>query len=458
MTGTQFILPITDNAQRRLATGWLFLGLAALVGSGLFSILLVMARTPYVQDVFPWADFFHVALVVHVDLSVLVWFLAFGGVLWSLNSTSRLMPLGWFGLGTAALGTVVIMAAPFAGAGDPLMSNYIPVLQDPVFFTGLLAFTAGFGMLVLRSMSAIPPVGLWLEGAGALRFGLNAAAVSAAFALIAFGWSYLTIPDAIRGEAYYEILFWGGGHVMQFTYILLILVAWLWLASASGAQLRLSPRVALLFFALGLFAVFFTPIIYFAYDVTSTEHIRLFTWLMEYGGSLATLPLSLAVLQGIVLGRRVPAAGRPLRAALITSVVLFGIGGMIGFLIQGSNVTVPAHYHGSIVGITLAFMGLTYYLLPRFGFGEPSLKWAHAQPYVYGAGQLLHVLGLLWSGGYGVQRKVAGSAQGLEGLQQIAAMGLMGLGGVIAIIGGILFLVIVFAAIWRGRQKDLQTG
>ena len=30
-------------------------------------------------------DFFHTALVVHVDLSVLVWFLAFGGVLGMLN-------------------------------------------------------------------------------------------------------------------------------------------------------------------------------------------------------------------------------------------------------------------------------------------------------------------------------------------------------------------------------------
>ena len=105
-------------------------------------------------------------------------------------------------------------------------------------------------------------------------------------------------------------------------------------------------------------------------------------------------------------------------------------------MIQGSNVTIPAHYHGSIVGVTLAFMGMTYDLLPRLGYARASMRAARLQPYVYGSGQLLHVIGLWWSGGYGVQRKVAGTEQGLDGLEKIAAMGLMGLGGLVAIVGG----------------------
>ncbi len=59
------------------------------------------------------------------------------------------------------------------------------------------------------------------------------------------------------------------------------------------------------------------------------------------------------------------------------------------------------------------------------------------------------MLGLVWSGGYGVQRKVAGAAQGLDGLQEVAAMGLMGLGGLIAIIGGVLFLFVVLRTAMR---------
>ena len=58
-------------------------------------------------------------------------------------------------------------------------------------------------------------------------------------------------------------------------------------------------------------------------------------------------------------------------------------------------------------------------------------------------GQLLHITGLVWSGGYGVQRKIAGADQVLSGIEQVAAMGLMGLGGLIAVIGGVLFLVVV---------------
>jgi len=71
---------------------------------------------------------------------------------------------------------------------------------------------------------------------------------------------------------------------------------------------------------------------------------------------------------------------------------------------------------------------------------------------VYGGGQLLHITGLVWSGGYGVQRKVAGSEQVLRTTQEIAGMGLMGLGGLIAIAGGILFVYVMLRAIVRGRR------
>jgi heme/copper-type cytochrome/quinol oxidase subunit 1 len=141
-----------------------------------------------------------------------------------------------------------------------------------------------------------------------------------------------------------------------------------------------------------------------------------------------------------------------LRAALTWSLVLFGAGGLIGLAIHGSNVKIPAHYHGSIVGVTLAFMGLAYYLLPRLGYAAPRGRLATLQPALYGAGQLGHVLGLLWSGGYGVQRKVAGSEQVLRGAEQVAAMGLMGLGGLLAVIGGLLFIVVVIQAMRAGAS------
>jgi len=272
--------------------------------------------------------------VVHVDLSVLEWFLAFAGILWSLNSTRRWLGLSWVALIASATGTILIAAAPFFGKGGPVMSNYLPVLQDPLFLTGLLVFAAGFALLVLRSLLAVPPVGVGLDGPGALRFGMNTAAVSAAMALLAFIWSWLTLPATLEGKPYYELLFWGGGHVLQLTYTSLLLVAWLWLASASGIRIPLTPRVTALLFGLGLVAVFIVPLIYLAHDVTSIGHRKLFTWLMQFGGSLAIVPLSAAVVLGLARGETLPNTARPLKAALMTSLILFGAGGLIGFLIQ----------------------------------------------------------------------------------------------------------------------------
>ena len=363
----RYTLAIPDDARRDLATGWLWLALASLVGSGLFAMLLVAARAPWLKDLLPAADFFPVALVVHVDLSVLVWFTAIGGLLWTLNGTGRWMGLGWTGLAVAAGGSFVMCAAPFLRDAVPVMSNYVPVLDGRLFLFGLALFAAGACLLVLRSMIAAPRVGTRPDGRDALRFGLNSALVSAAMALIAFGWSYAKLPLPLDSKAYFEVLFWGGGHVLQFTWTLLMFVAWLWLAEASGAPAPLSPRVAILLFAVGLVSVFSTPVIYLAYDIVSVEHYRLQTWLMRIGGGLAIFPFMLAILYALVTA---PAAGfpsRPLRAALGWSVALFGAGGLIGLAIQGSNVRIPAHYHGAIVGVTLAFMGIAYHLLPRLG-------------------------------------------------------------------------------------------
>jgi heme/copper-type cytochrome/quinol oxidase subunit 1 len=132
-----------------------------------------------------------------------------------------------------------------------------------------------------------------------------------------------------------------------------------------------------------------------------------------------------------------------LRAALLSSVLLFAAGGVIGIFISGSNVRIPAHYHGCIVGVTLALMGLVYRLLPALGYAAPRGRLAIAQPWLYAVGQLMHITGLVWSGGYGVQRKVAGAEQVLRSTGEIAGMGLMGLGGAIAIAGGLLFVVVV---------------
>jgi hypothetical protein len=442
-------LPVRGEAIRRTTSAWLMLGLAALVFAGLYSILLVLARTPTVQDMTPFIDFFRVSLVVHVNLSVLIWLLCMAGVFWSLVS-GRDLPL-WdrISFRLAAGGTVIVILSPFLGATEPLMNNYVPLLRHPVFYTGLGMFTVGICSHLTRSLASRRSPGR-LDGEDALRIGATLSALIVAAAVAGFLASLFRLSPGMEGQVYFEFLFWGGGHILQFAYTLLMMLAWILLAARSGCRFVLSPRLTVVFLLLLALPIITVPFLYIAHDVESSGHRLAFTELMKFGG-LSCLPLGLAVLASMRGADRPVGEGRHLRSALLASLLLFTTGGVLGFMISGLDIVIPAHYHGSTVGVTLAFMGLAYYLLPRLGFGPVPPRMAYWQPYVYGGGQMLHIIGLAWSGGYGVQRKTAGLAQGVDRLGEIAGMGLMGLGGLVSVIGGLLFLVVAYKSI-RGRR------
>ena len=458
MIHTYYLDTPVDGALRRQSIAWLVLALASLVVGGLLVILIVLSRTPGIQDIIPWVDFFKTALVVHVDMTVLVWFLAFAGVLWSLNSNQACKICGWPPIILAATGMLGIAVSPFLGAGNPLMNNYVPVLRTPIFFLSLGIFGLGVTLQILNGLFSSRSVGKYMHGSAAMRFGLLTSLVAALFSVLSVMWSFSMIPADIEGQRYYELLFWGGGHVLQFTHTQLMMVVWLWLAAISGVVIQASSRVILILFALGVAPVLVTPLIYLAYPIESPYHINSFAWLMKYGGGLAVLPM------GLILLTSLKGSGKPFeefraeRSALFFSILLFGVGGLIGFMIAGSDVRVPAHYHGTIVGVTIAFMGITYYLLPKLGFRKPMGKWALRQPVIYGTGQLIWVLAMAYTGGHGVQRKIAGAEQGLKTMSEHIAMGIMGIGGIIAISGGIIYLVVVYKAMLPAKQQSGHTS
>lgn len=444
------------HQQQSLAAAWLILGVFSLVGAGLFSLLLVLSRTPAISSWIPWVDFFHTALVVHVNLSVLVWFLAFAGVLWCLNTRPGWEAAGWLAWGCASMGALILVVVPFTGDGQPLMNNYVPVLQHPGFIAGLCVFAMGVGLQAVHTLirPAIKRADLApLTTESATRVAIIIAAGVTLIALLTIGLTYQQLSRAgLHGESYYEYLFWGGGHILQFNHTLFMLLAWLWLVQLAGQPLKLAPAwllALLIFVVLPLLAV---PFIVLKYEVVSSEYRQAFTDLMKYGG-LASLPLGLVLVDRVMRLGKLPLELKPYKAALLASVGLFAVGGLLGFMIEGVNAVIPAHYHGSIVGVTLAFMGLSYYWLPYFGFPVVMHRMAYFQPFIYGGGQLLHIIGLAWSGGYGVQRKTAGLAQGLDRLPEIAGMALMGLGGLISIIGGLLFVIVALRALWGGVKR-----
>ncbi len=456
------IFPDKSKASIDLAKKWLLLGLFALIAAGLFSVLLVLSRTPAIQEMIPFIDFFHVALVVHVNLSVLIWFMSFACVLWTLIAQDTLMPLATLSFYSALAGTLLLVAGPFFGVGQPLMNNYIPTLQHPAFFLALLLFTAGVALRLFITLIATRIKFSSLTISDAIRVSIWLATIVSLLALWALykSWQGL-LSTELTGEIYYEFLYWGSGHVLQFNHSLLMLLVWLILLLLAHTQANTSRLGKILFdgkwililAALAVVPVLDTFRIYASHAVFSGEHRQAFTELMKFGG-LTTLPFGL-LLAGLFLSSQKALAEQTLiRTILLCSATLFLTGGVIGFLIEGVNVVIPAHYHGSIVGVTLAFMGLAYLLLPFLGYAPAQSGLAKAQMYTYSAGQMMHIIGLAWSGGYGVQRKTAGAAQGLEQIEQIAGMGLMGLGGAVSIVGGILFMVVMVVAIRNKNQTN----
>ncbi|HHH46497.1 MAG TPA: cbb3-type cytochrome c oxidase subunit I [Thiotrichales bacterium] len=438
--------PPSDHHPRTGPRAWLVLGVYALIAAGALALLLVAARSPGIGERLPWPDVFHTALVVHVDLSVLVWFLAFSALLWSLDRPASPLPT-WLSLGLAWAGTLLLSISPFVGDGPPLQNNYVPVLLRPLFHAGLGLFALGILMQALLGLRRADT-----EPFRSLTTRLSALTVLVAALL--FLHAFLVLDnEALPAAARFEYLFWSSGHVLQFSHGLMLLLCWhLLLGPDSPVHARpaLSNRLAMLAFI----PVLAAPLIEWRHAIDSAAYRLEYTQLMRFGGLL------LAPLGAWLAWRYLARPGRfrdAPRTALGMSILLFAAGGVLGFLIHGANVVIPAHYHGSIVGVTLAFMGTAYLLLPTFGHRLVLTRLARWQPVVYGGGQLLHIAGLAWSGGYGVQRKVAGGAQALDTLEKTIAMGLMGLGGLIAVIGGLLFVVVMVGSLARGGKLEARS-
>ncbi|MES9824931.1 MAG: cbb3-type cytochrome c oxidase subunit I [Candidatus Thiodiazotropha endolucinida] len=447
------VVPVPEQAHRKLAVRWLQLGVLALGLAGLFALLLVLSRTPGSEAFFPWVDFFRTALVVHVDQSVLIWFLAMSGVVWCLTAQagSGSIRLQYLAFGLAMIGALGIALSAFLGDGAPLMNNYVPVLQRPLFFLTLGLFGFGIALQALIGLSTYRSV-LWshLHLPSLAAFTVALAVLISLAALLTAWWQ---IPAEVTGQSYYEYLFWGAGHSLQFAYTQLVILAWLWLALHSGVALPGDSRWYYWLLILGIAPVLLVPLIYLFYQTVTIESRTAFTQLMQYGGGLAVTPIGILIFIGLLQANRAEPKERPLRRSLWMSMLLFFSGGAIALFISGVNTIIPAHYHGSIVGVTMGLMGLAYLLLPKLGYPPVQGRLAELQPWIYGIGQLLHITGLAMSGAMGIQRKTAGAAQGLDTLSAKLAMGVMGIGGLLAVIGGVIFVWVMLRIFITARSE-----
>jgi cytochrome c oxidase subunit I len=436
----------TSPAARRELKHWAGLAVLALALAGLFALLLAVSRIPGSENVIAWpATFFRKGLVIHVVFAFVVWFLAVFAALCLLmvdalgGGRARAAFLGRLAVLLATGGFILLLIPALLDRGTPTLNNYIPIITDPMYYTGLGVLAAGLLMAVLR---------LWASAAGGIAWtrppavAIIGASVLFVLALTCAALAWDALDGRTPDHAYNEDLTWGVGHVLQFVNAALLIGAWQMLAQATVGRNSLPPALFQAAIALLVAGGTVGPILYFAYEPFSAAHRDAFT-LLQYAMAPSTTVAAIG-LGAAILARRREAPlpwDDPGFLCLILSPLVFLVGGFLGLFVDGTDTRTPGHYHGVIAGVMLAFFGLFYRLiLPRLGHDVGRGRAVRAQVWLFGVGQTLASIGLFWAGGAGAARKTAGAAQGLEGIAQIGGMALNGVGGVIAVAGGLMFI------------------
>ncbi len=432
---------------RRLVAGWFMLALLALALSTVCAVMLVAARAPLPGGAIAPAALFRSALVLHVGLAVVVWFLSCAAGLWTLAAGAPSRAWRWAALALACAGVLAMMLALFRGTSAPVLANYIPVLDSPVFLLGLAWFLGGIALSGASSFAGI--VSRIRENAEPWRIAALLSIMATAVALLA-----LAAPMLASGipadAASFEILAWGPGHLLQFTHVVLLMGVWAVLGEQAVGRAPASPAVMIALLSAAALPVLAAPAIYFLHPIDSAGFRHAFTLLMAWG--IWPAPVLLAGRLLWQLRRAGPGAWKAAHnLPLLLSILLFLLGCAFGASIRGENTMVPAHYHGTVGAVTLAYMALGYRLLPAFGFARTGGRLIRWQPVLYGTGLILLAAALAWSGWLGVPRKTPHVDVAAHGPAYVMAMGLAGLGGFLAVSGAALYVFNV-ARVLRARR------
>jgi hypothetical protein len=442
---------VVPASTRRLLTAWLALALGSLVAAGIFAIVVAFARTPAVQLLGSASNLFHLALVSHVTFALTIWFVAFAGALWTYaawRSNLRLAPAAsWGGWAVATLGTALIAVPAFTASGTPYLNDYIPVIDHPLFWTGLLAAFAGVALQAVAYLVAWWPRRGAGEAVEARALALSALAMVLALAALVLAWLRRDAAQPVSLQL--RALFWGAGHVFQFMHTAGMIAVWVVAAEvALGAPPIRRGRGALATFApfmLGATA---------AYLLWAPEALlvnRVVTWVTFSGLGGPTLALALLVAATALRAPRPLPWSSPLFSGTALCFVLFAVGGTMGVIGFQQDTRVPAHYHGMVGAVTLAYMGLAPALLELTG-RRPWKPWlTRVQPYLYGLGLVGIMIGLHWAGGRGAPRKSIGFSW--ADAQALVAMNLMGIGSALAIAGGLAFVVNIGVPLLSARTS-----
>jgi cytochrome c oxidase subunit 1 len=451
----------TDGSLTRRALG---LAIGSLLLAGCFSLLLMVGRMPVFSEWVSDPLFFKRCLVLHVDLALIVWFFAFAAGLFSLLPEDRSSHATFrLGFGVSFTGVLAMIGGTMIPRTAPVLANYVPVIDNPVYVAGVALFFGGLLLcfvnerLFVRVMevSEHAPASVWqpFRVTPDVAVALKTAALAYVVAMTTFLVSIASTPRTLDAKSYYELVFWGGGHVLQVANVAAMLAVWLLLLGSLLKSAVLSPRTARVLFALLLAPHLMGPLLTLNGTITSTYRLG-FTRLMQFGIAPVVVIILAICLRRLRQAWRRGAIGKadwrnPRLAGFAASAALTMTGFLMGSAIRNSNTMIPAHYHASIGAVTVAFMAVSYLLLDPLGFALPGARMARLIPWqlhLFGFGQVIFAIGFGLGGMHGLSRKAYGAEQHIRSVGELIGLGVMGAGGLIAVAGGLLFLLLMVQA------------
>ncbi len=451
---------------RDLTYSWLLFAVTSAGIAGFLAFMVAMTRTPAIK-LLPSARIFHVILVGHVTFALTIWLLAFISAVW-VYVTARAcqgrlfsLPLGWSGLAVSVLGSIVLLISIIMARGEALMTDYVPLLDIAVFHIGFAIFLSGIVITVINILLSLitrtgkAPLSVPAYGAmiGAFCTLIAVTSLAAAFITLGFG------AGANPTFDYYQALFWGMGHSLQYTSVVTMVIIWYLLAKISFGPTPTSERW--LKFILTLFAILIipAPIFYFIREAIELPTTKAGVMLDSSLGApviLTFLYLGLWFKRSTQISLRTIPWSKPEFSALFFSAILFAIGLLLQPVGALGTLRVPAHYHGVIVGgVTTAFMGMSFYLLPKINRSLTNQTLAKIQPFLFAPGVLTMIVGLAWAGTVGAPRKAYDAAAGVP-LAWNLPMNLMGIGAFMAAAGGVVFVWLLLLALIRTPQPETR--
>jgi cytochrome c oxidase subunit I len=470
----------------------------ALLLGGIIALLITLTRWQAVHLLN--AENFYMYLTAHGLDMLVIWIIFFEiAILYFCSSTllrCRLATprLGWLSFALMVIGTVTFNAAIFTGNATVMMTSYVPLPAHPAFYLGLILFAVGalIGCFIFLGTLVVARAEKTYQGSIPLvTFGALTACIIAIFT-IASG-AIILIPTFLWSAGYiksidplmYRTIWWAFGHSSQQINVSAHVAVWYAIAAIVFGAKPMSERVSRTAFVLYILFLQLASAHHLLADPGLSTEWKVFnTSYAMYLAVLAsmihglTVPGSIEVAQrskGLTRGlfewiRRAP-WGNPVFSGMFISLIGFGFLGGISGVMMGTEqlnmlihntIYVPGHFHATVViGTTLAFMSLTYFLIPTL-FGRelilPGLaKW---QPYLFGIGMGVFCLAMMGAGTLGVPRRhwditFAGASLPYEfpGTAWLM-LAIVGVAGIVAIIGGAAYILITVGSLLLGKRLD----